>query len=114
MCTQTYQKLILIEGVPNCVYSQDIPKSRFYRLVNGDQFTTAEKFYKDKFALVINLRSIQDKYTTAKGRKIVGTQEGVLLKIKKTTTTTNLNDHVYIVADRLVNFINRILHSVHY
>ena len=49
---------ITIEGVRNVVYSQGIPKSRFYDGASRffsqgvkDQYMTIEKFYKDKFAL---------------------------------------------------------------
>ena len=84
---------LTIEGVPNQVYSQGIPKSRLYdeakRLFgskNGmDQFMTLEKFYKDKFALVIDLRLNEEVNRTGHGKKIVNTQNGILLEIKKTT-----------------------------
>ena len=56
---------LTIEGVPNSVHSQGLPKNRFYhearRLIGEkegeDQFMTLGKFCKDKFALVIDLRS---------------------------------------------------------
>ena len=55
---------LTIEGVPNSVYSQGIPSNRFYdearrffsRKEGKDQFMTMEKFYKDKFALVIDTK----------------------------------------------------------
>ena len=43
----------------------------FFHMINKDQFTTVEKLYKDKFALVIDLRSNPDKNKTAPGKKIV-------------------------------------------
>ena len=72
---------LTIEGVPNQVYSQGIPKSRFYdeakRLLGSklgmDEFMTPEKFYKDKFALVIALRSNEELDKTGHGKKIVNT-----------------------------------------
>ena len=78
---------ITIKGVPNSVYSQRIKKSRFFRMIDKDQFMTVEKLYKDKFALVINLRSNPE---TAAGKKIVNTQNEVLLETKKTATTRNI------------------------
>ena len=76
---------LTIEGVANSVYSQGIPSNRFYdeaRLFGEkegkDQFMTVEKFYKDKFALVIDLRSHEEVNKTGHGKKIVNTQNGVL------------------------------------
>ena len=107
---------LTIEGVPNSVYSQGIPSNRFYdeaRRLFGekegkDQFMTVEKFYKDKLAMVIHLRSHED------GKKIVNTQNGVSLKIKKKSHTGNFNCNILVVSDGLVNFINRDLHSIQY
>ena len=89
--------------MPNSVYSQGIPKSRFcgeanrfVKMTDKDQFMTVEKFYKDKFALVIDLRSSPDKMKTAGMKKIVNTQNGVLLEIKKNSTSSSLNCYIYI------------------
>ena len=77
---------VTIEGVPNVVYSQGVPKSRLYgkacRLFSQgvrDQFMTLEKFFKDKFTLVIDLRSNADREKTGHGKLIINTQNGVLL-----------------------------------
>ena len=67
-----------IEGVPNKVYSQGIPKSRFYeeakRLFGSkderDEFMTFQKFYKNKFALVIDLRSHEELDKTGFGKSL--------------------------------------------
>ena len=99
---------LTIEGVPNSVYSQGIPSNRFYdeaRRLFGekegkDQFMTVEKFYKDKFALVIDLRSHEEVNKTAHGKKIVNTQ-------------ININCNIFVVSDGLVNFIND-LDSIRY
>ena len=113
---------LTIEGVPNSVYSQGVPKSRFYeeakRLFGQkevkDQFMTVEKFYKDKFALVIDLRSHEEVNKTAHGKKIVNTQNGVLLEIKKKAHNGNINCNIFVVSDGLVNFINKDLQSIQY
>ena len=111
------------EGVPNSVYSDCIPSRRFYdeakRLLQlmkdeKDQFMTMEKFYKDKFALVIGLRSHKEVYKTAHGKKIVNTQNGILLEIKKKSHTGNINCNIFVVSDGLVNFINNDLQSIQY
>ena len=113
---------LTIEGVPNSVYSQGIPSNRFYdeaiRLFGEkegkDQFMTVEKFYKDKFALVIDLRSHEEVNKTAHGKKIVNTQNGVLLEINKKAHTGNINCNIFVVSDGLVNFINKDLQSILY
>ena len=68
------------EDNPNMVFSQGIPKNRFYsevkRLFNkveDDRLMTIQTSYKDKFALVIDLRSIEDNMKHATGKKIVNT-----------------------------------------
>ena len=84
---------LTIEGVPNSVFSQGLPKSRFFEEAKrffcpmceksmADEFMSIDKFYRDGFALVIDLRSTQDD-TTGGGKKIVNTQSGVLLEITK-------------------------------
>ena len=79
-----------------------------------DQFMTPQKFYKDKFALVIDLRSNEESNKTGNGKKIVNTQNGVLLEIKKTAHTWNLKCNIFVVSDGLVNFMNNDLRSIQY
>lgn len=38
---------------------------------------TIQKFYKDSFPLVIDLKSIDDRNKVGSGRKVVNTQSGV-------------------------------------
>ena len=113
---------LTIEGVPNSVYSQGIPNSRFYeeakRLFSQkkvkDQFMTVAKFYKDKFALVIDLRSHEEVNKTAHGKKIVNTQNGILLEIKKKAHSGNINWNIFVISDGQVNFINNDLQGIQY
>ena len=89
---------VTIEDVPNAVYSQGIPKNRFYseakRVFNNvddsDRFITIREFYKNKFALVIDLRSIEDSTWHGASKKVVNTQSGVLLEITNLATTANV------------------------
>jgi hypothetical protein len=115
---------LTIEGVPNSVFSQGLPKSRFFEEAKrffcpmceksmGDEFMSIDKFYKDGFALVIDLRSTQDD-TTGGGKKIVNTQSGVLLEITKKATTADVQCNIFIVSDALLNFANRDLSSIQY
>ena len=115
---------LTIEGVPNSVFSQGLPKSRFFEEAKrffcpmcgksmADEFMSIDKFYKDGFALVIDLRSTQDD-TTGGGKKIVNTQSGVLLEITKKATTANIQCNIFVVSDALLNFANRDLSSIQY
>ena len=98
---------LTIEGVPNQVHWQGIPKSRFYEEANRlfgskedmDQFITPQQFYKDKFALVIDLRSNEDVNRTGHRKKIENTQNGILLEIKKTAHTENINCNIFVVSE---------------
>ena len=113
---------VTIEGNPNMMYSQGIPKNRFYseakRLFNKvedyDRFITIQSFYKDRFALVIDLRSIEDNMKHATGKRIVNTQSGVLLEITKLVTTVDVTCRIYLLSDGLVNFVNNNLSSIQY
>ena len=76
-----------------------------------DQFMTVEKFYKDKFALVVDLRSTEDS-KTGHGKRIVNSQSGVQLQITKTATTKDVVCNIFIVGDGVVHFSNRDLDSI--
>lgn len=98
---------ITVDGVPNVVYSQGIPKSRFYseakRLFGGgvrvwDENMTI-RFYKNLFALVIDLRSVEDNLAHRTGKKIVQTQSGVLIEITKLATTANVVCKTFVVSN---------------
>ena len=113
-----------IEGVPNAVFSQGLPKNRFFEEAKrffcpmceksmADEFMSISKFFSNGFALVIDLRSTQDD-TTGGGKKIVNTQSGVLLEIKKRATTADVQCNIFIVSDALLNFANRDLSSIQY
>jgi hypothetical protein len=74
---------------------------------------TINKFFSSCFSLVIDLRSTQDD-TTGGGRRIVNTQSGILLEIKKRATTANVQCNIFVVSDALLNFANRDLSSIQY
>ena len=81
---------VTIKGVPNSMYSQGIPKSRFYekaKMVFGektefDQYMITWTFHNGSFSLVIDLRSIEDRSEVGSGRKIVNNQSRVLVEVK--------------------------------
>ena len=92
---------ITVEGVPNSIFSQDLPKSRFFEEARRifcptDEFMSIQKFFKDGFTLVVDLRSNEDD-VTGNGKKIVNTQSGVLLEIKKKATTENVVCSLFVV-----------------
>ncbi|CAB4002517.1 Hypothetical predicted protein [Paramuricea clavata] len=115
---------LTIEGVPNAVFSQGLPKNRFFEEAKrffcpiceesmADEFMSISKFFTNSFALVIDLRSTQD-HTTGGGKKIVNTQSGVLLEIKKRATTADAQCNIFVVSDALHNLANRDLSSIQY
>ena len=115
---------VTIEGVPNAIYSQGLPKDRFFEeakrffcptceKVMADEFMTISKFFSSGFSLVIDLRSTQDD-TTGGGRRIVNTQSGILLEIKKRATTADVQCNIFVVSDALLNFVNKDLSSIQY
>ena len=99
---------VTIEGNPNSVYSQGLVRSevydearRFFGTTNdlcNDNLSKLE-FLKDKYAIVIDLRTVDDENTVHSGRKLIGTQSGVLLEIEKLATTVDLLCHVFVVSD---------------
>ena len=64
------------------------------------------EFHKDKYALWIDLRTTFSENSIRDGKKIVQTQSGVLLEIKRTATTKDLTCHIFVISDTLVHFNN--------
>ena len=97
---------ITIEGVPNMIYSQELPKKRIFeeaqRLLEYDMNDPQMKitdFYDDKYALWIDLRTTSAKNIFGDGKTLQQTQSGVLLEIKRTATTKDLTCHIFILSD---------------
>ena len=114
---------ISVEGVPNSIYSQGMPKSRFFEEAfrifhcgyeSCESVMSLEKFYKDSFALCIDLRTINDDFVYGDGKKLVNTQSGILLEIKKTAIAANVTCHVFVLSDGLLNIVNRDLSSIQF
>ena len=63
------------------------------------------KFYTDKFACVIDFRTVDDENVSGSGRKLVETQAGILMEIEKETTTTDLSCHVFVIADGIIDIM---------
>ena len=91
---------VAIEGNPNMVFSQGIPKNRLYseakrvfNRVEYDRFMTVQSFYK--------VRSIENNMKHATGKKIVNTKSCVLLEITKLATAVDVKCRIYVLSDGL-------------
>ena len=57
-------------------------------------------------ACVIDFRTVDDDTVCGSGRKLVGTQAGILLEIEKEATTTDVSCHVFVIADSLIDILS--------
>ena len=114
---------VTINSSPNMLYNNGIEgedawrqASRFFmKEKHKPQHMTLNKFYaKDKFGLLINLRSMASQEMHGSGTRLVNTTDGVQLEIKRTTGTGPFNCHVFVIADAQLNIQNRLLDSVMY
>ncbi|CAB3996848.1 Hypothetical predicted protein [Paramuricea clavata] len=112
---------VTVEGVSNAVYSQGIPKTRLYeearRLFGTGEIShqTLTNFFKDKkFALVIDLRTVNDVSTFGNGAKIQTTQSGILVEITKKATTANVVCHMFVLSDGGIGIENGQFTGVQY
>ena len=106
---------VTVEGNPNDIYSEGLAKRDMYREAIrfsstcekylGSKCVSRRKFYTDKFACVIDFRTVDDENVSGSGRKLVGTQAGILMEIEKETTSTDLSCHVFVVADGINNIV---------
>ena len=94
---------VTIEGNPNSVYSQGLVRSQVYDKArrffgsttdaSKDNFSKLE-FLKNKYALVVDLRTVNDENVVHSGGKLVGMQSGILLEIEKLAMTVDLLCHL--------------------
>ena len=108
---------VTVEGNPNDIYSNGLAKRDMYREAVrffgsstcekylGSKCVFRRKFYTDKFACVIDFRTVDDENVSGSGRKLVGTQAGILMEIEKETTTTDLSCHVFVIADGIIDIM---------
>ena len=104
-----------VQGIPNDIYSGGLVKRDMYdeavRFFNNDDCekylgttsVSCRKYYTDKFACVIDFRTVDDNTASGSGRNLIGTQAGILLQITKETTTTDLLCHVFLIADGTID-----------
>ena len=108
---------VTVEGNPNDIYSKGLAKRDMYREAVrffgsstcekylGSKCMSRRKFYTDKFACVIDFRTVDDENVSGSGRKLVGTQAGILMEVEKETTSTGLSCHVFVVVDGIINMV---------
>ena len=112
---------VTVEGNPNDLYSEGLSKrdmyeeeKRFFGNSRTESYLSRRKFYNDKFACVVDFRTIDDDHVSGSGRKLIGTQAGVLLEIEKEATANDLSCHVFVIADGIVNIVKNKLQGVEY
>ena len=115
--------LATINGSPNMLYNSGIESEDAWRQVSRffmkekhkPQHMTLNKFYaKEKFGLLIDLRSMASHEMHGSGTRLVNTTDGVQLEIKRTAGKGPLNCHIFVISDAQFNTINRQLDAVMY
>ena len=108
---------VSVEGTPNAIYSDGLKKRDMYKEAVrffgsstcdkylGSKCISRRKYYTDKFALVVDFRTVDDDTVSGSGRELVGTQAGILMEIEKEATTSDLNCHVFVLADAMIDIV---------
>ena len=108
---------VSVEGTPNAIYSDGLKRRDMYREAVrffgsstcdkylGSKCVSRRKYYTDKFALVVDFRTVDDDTVSGSGRQLVGTQAGILMEIEKEATTSDLNCHLFVLADAMIDIV---------
>ena len=115
---------VTINGLPNMLYNNGIKSrdiwsevSRFFMKEKyKPQHMTLQKFYtKNKFGLLIDLRSMESQKMHGSGTRIVNSTDGIQLEIEMDGKGSGqVNCHVYIISDSQFNILDKQLESVQY
>ena len=115
---------VTINGSPNMLYNNGIESrdiwsevSRFFMKEKyKPQHMTLEKFYtKNKFGLLIDLRSMASQEMHGSGTRLVNSTDGVQLEIERDAKgAETLNCHVFVISDCQFNIVDSQLQSVQY
>ena len=112
---------VTVEGNPNDLYSEGLAKrdmfdeaQRFFGNGLRNAFVSLEKVYVDKFACVLDFRTVDDEKVSGSGRNLIGTQAGILLEIEKKATSKNLACHVFVIADGIIDVVENKLQKLKY
>ncbi len=98
---------VTIDGKPHAIYSDGISTDDLYREakrvfhVEGSNMTE-KRFYDKRFALVVDLRCVEDNNAMNAGRNISDTKSGVQLTITKEVTAKNVRGEIYALSDAAV------------
>ena len=93
---------ISIDGDPNAVYSKGMKTNDLYREAKRvfnvrDTDMMEERFYDNKFALVIDLRNNSDNSAMGSGCKVLDNKTGVQLAITKEVTTKDVKQQILVL-----------------
>ena len=115
---------VTVNGSPNMLYNSGIEgkniwaeASRFFvKTKNKTQHMNLTKFYTDdKFGLLIDLRSMADQALHGSGACLVNTKDGVQLELEqKSSVSTAVNCHVFVIGDSQRNMMGQQLESSQY
>ena len=115
---------VTVNGSLNMLYNNGIETrdiwaevSRFFMKEKyKPQHMTLEKFYtKNKFGLLIDLRSMASQEMHGSGTRLVNTTDGVQLEIERHRKGTGtVNCHVFVISDSQFNIVDKQLQSVQY
>ena len=113
---------VTINGSPNMLYNNGIESRNIWSEVSRffmkekykPQHMTLEKFFtKNKFGLLIDLRTMASQEMHGSGTKLVNSTDGVQLEIERDLKgTKTVNCHVFVISDSQFNIYKKQLHSV--
>ena len=108
-----------IDGTTNQIYSSDyLPQYAYDDVIryfgvsgseNGTIKLNQKTFYDDKYALVIDLRTIDDEGSSGTGREI---KDNIKIKISKNETNDDYKAFTYLIYDKAVQFTNNMINSI--
>jgi hypothetical protein len=94
------------QGLSSYIYPRGMDKGQLYdeamRIFLTDKNNDAvldKDFYKDKFALVIDLQSYRDTHLMNTGTRTENVRDGISIRIEKEPTTTDLDVRIFVLAD---------------
>ena len=127
---------VTIEGIPNQLYAQGMQERNLYdetkrffggyykKMKNIDNMVkelnlsgvSIEDFYRDKYAVWLDFRSVEDNCLHGSGRRLVNNSEGITLNIERypsgITDIYGSRVYVFIFMDGALNIINNSFSSV--
>jgi hypothetical protein len=114
---------VTIDGKPNAIYSQGLTYEHFYdeakRLFGLKNNTcndnlSVRKFFRNKFALVVDMRTVDDSSIVGSGKKIQGDNSGILLEVDTGVITKDFYCNIFVLSDALINISENTLHGISY